>query len=303
MRSMLAAVVLVAAILAQVQGAFGADEPPTVRTMAGRHQQVGNTEVSGAFSATLFADGSFTVRFNLDSLDCDFINFRANHEASFIEWSLGLPLVITTFRTAGGFTLDAATLVLDAPLWIHPSTGALINRGLFRRCGVDDMLVAFRLTIRSANFAPLGRYDGDISATLLSGATLQRSFSGTFSAVSPMPFRPVIGFRVDPTYRVAGECLNIQWQSLPGAAYYALEYVGPSRRFTGRVFSATPELERNQGWGSVLLPSATAATVCTSQNTPGGRYELRVFGLDGALNVAPGTGSSVPVTVSVSAPY
>ncbi len=275
--------------------AFAADEPPKVRTMAGRHQQTGTTEVSGWFSVTLFVDGSFDASFYLGSLDCDFIDFRAKHEARFIEWSIANPLdpVIVTFRTAGEFVFDPTTVVLDAPLWIHPYSGAVRDQGLFRRCGVDDTVVAFRLTIRSANFAPLGRYDGDISATLLSGATIQRSFSGTFSAVSPMPFRPITGFLMDRVSVEAGGCFGLRWHALPGAVGYGLEYVGPNRRFGVQPFSRTPEANRGSAWGAVMLPAVTVATLCvTSDTVPTGMYELRLFGLDGAGSIVSGTGSS-----------
>ncbi|MBI2625540.1 hypothetical protein HY442_00275 [Candidatus Parcubacteria bacterium] len=301
-RAVGATVLIVLGVMGALSAQAESDDRMVVRRFEGRHRLAGSEDVSGRLTVTLWSDGNFDAYADLQSLDCEAIRFSVSQRSRGVLFNDWLHPAISA-EMPGAFVLDATTLTLDAPLFVHPPTGAVADRGALRRCSGDDPVASFNIVLRSANFAPLGRYDGDISATLLSGATIQRSFSGTFSAVSPMPFRPVIGFQVDPTYRVAGECFNIQWHALPGAARYALEYVGPSRKFTGRVFSAAPELRRDEAWGAVLLPLATAVTVCTSRNTPGGYYEVRVFGLDHAFNVVPGTGSSVPVAVSVSVPY
>ncbi|MBI3304862.1 hypothetical protein HYZ80_00865 [Candidatus Parcubacteria bacterium] len=277
------------------------DNRVVVRRFEGNHRLAGSEDVSGRLSVTLWSDGNFDAYADLESLDCEAIRFSVSQRSRGVLFNDWFHPAISA-EMPGEFALDVTMLTFRAPLFVHSPTGAVADRGALRRCSGDEMVVAFRLTVSSANFAPLGRYDGDIVATLLSGATIQRSFSGTFTAVSAMPFRPVVGFGVEPSRLTAGECFGIRWQTLPGAAYYALEYVGPYREFTGRVFSDGPELQRDRAWGAVLLPSATATTVCTSRLTPGGVYELRVFGLDFAFNVAPGTGSSAPVALRVGLP-
>lgn len=268
-----------------------------VRRFEGTHRLAGSEDVRGRLSVTLWSDGSFDASAALESLDCEAIRFSVSQRSRgplFNDWlrppvSADLP---------GEFALDATTLTLHAPPFVHPPTGAVADRGMLRRCSGDDPVVSFRMTLRSESFASLGRYDGDISATLLSGASLQRSFTGTFVMATP---RPVTGFRADRESVRSGECIVLRWHALTGAASYAAEFVGPWRSFTVRSFAATAEESRGSGWGVVWLPAGGEAPLCVPAGDAvfTGIYSLRLFALSGTGAILSGTSSSIPISVEV----
>lgn len=275
-----------------------------VQHLVGRHQLVGDANVTGNLSVTLYDDGSFDSFLNLDSFDCDFINFRASHQRASFDAVPNPPFVVDV-EIPGEFALDATVVVLDAPLWVYPPAGTLISRGMLRRCGGDEGIVSFRMTIRSSSFSPRGRYDGEITAETLSGGSVSRSFSGIFTTATPRPYLPIIGFRSDRT-RISlgwGGCLGLRWRPVPGANFYALEFVGPARVFQNKPFSHVPETDRSSRWGAVVFPPTSSATVCIPPwSIDFGRYEIRLFALNTSHQVIPGTGSSTSISIEVFVP-